>query len=313
MLSLTEATRINQYSIFVLVAEDPSVFIASLIRKRIVSLLSIKSIVMVDDSKQLASVFYNTSLFDSESELFWLSRKYDGIQRKEVDALQKIFNEASMQKRIFCLLSSEEYALFQWNEVSHPVCHIKIPAMISESDIRFLFSHMSNKLSEEKLSYLIDCCRRYEIHSFDYVYVSLLLFSSVHARYLPQIKACFEKNWLLQGSKKHLFEAFIATDKKKFFYLWDALNEEHSMPFWVLFWFEVAAKIINYKSLMKQGNDHFQKSFRDQVFYMQCKKHAQSITKKSLLDFLHGLYVVDMRSKEYGEGVGLDMLFLDFF
>ncbi|PCI74236.1 hypothetical protein COB28_01425 [Candidatus Dependentiae bacterium] len=313
ILSFTKADTIAQYSIFVLVAEDPSVFIASLIRKKIVSLCLIQDTTLFDDSKKLVDALSNVSLFATESELFWLTRKYDGIQKKEAVALQKTFNRASKEKRIFCLLNLEEYSLFNWDDVSPLVCHIKLPNTLLEDDIRFLFSQMNKKLSEEKLSYLIDCCNQYEINSFDYVYVSLLMFSSVHARYLPKVKNFFEKNWFLQASKKNLFDAFIESDKNKFFQIWDSLYEEHSISFWIFFWFETVVKILHYKSLIEQGKWNIQKVFRDQFFYVQCEKNAQYITKKSLLDFLHGLYVIDIRSKEYGEGMGLDMLLLDFF
>ena len=303
--------QVKNYSVFVYVAEDPSIFVASLIRKKLLSLFSIDTVKFLQDDDRGRGTLQESLFYCSE--LLYIPRSYDVLTKKNIQELQVLQLEATVEKPLFITLSYADYLIWKEDITVKNICLITSPDIIQEQDIRYIASHIVSHVTPEKLSYAIDSCLQYQMHNIDQIYNSLLMISLVNSRFMPQIKQLFEKDWLLMASHQQLIEAFILGDKKAFFILWDNMYEDSTFSFWIMFWFDLISKMIYYVQNINSKKANVFVMGNDQQMYAYCKKYSKHISEVVLFDILQKLYEADIRSKDQSESMPLDFCFLDFF
>ncbi len=303
--------QIKNYSVFLYVAQDPSIMIASLIRKKLLAVLSIDTLKFLHEDDSGSSLLQESLFHDSE--LFYTARSYDSLTKKNIQVLDALRLTATIERPLFIVLSYADYITWGGESACKAICLITSPDFVQEEDIRFIATHVVPHMAPEKLKYAIDVCLQYQMNNIDQISISLLMISLVNSRFMPQIKQSFEKDWLLMASHKQLIEAFISGDKKSFFILWDSMHEDSTLVFWIMFWFDLISKMIYYIRLIHGKKENVFIPANDQHIYTYCKKYSKHISEVLLFDILQNLYEADIRSKDQSESMPIDFLFLDFF
>ncbi len=247
------------------------------------------------------------------SELLYIPRSHEALTKKNIQELDALRLEATVEKPLFIVLNYSDYLAWKDETIFKNVCLITSPDTVQEQDIRYIAAHVVSHLAPEKLSYAIDSCLQYQMHNIDQIYVSLLMISLVNGRFMQQIKQSFEKDWLLMASHQQLIEAFISGDKKTFFVLWDGMYDDSTPSFWIMFWFDLISKMIHYIRSINSKKANIFIMGNDQQIYAYCKKYSKHISEVVLFDLLQKLYEADIRSKDQSESMPLDFCFLEFF
>ena len=193
-------------------------------------------------------------------------------------------------------------------------CTIELPSELSKEFVTQLYAYLfpfSNQLPDRNLTVLFKRSGLLDLESACLLMHYLSLLSSTHMNHF--IDEWLDKVLVPDRSLFMLSTYLFAQKGKQFFELWQAIEHEYPIQFWVSFWSDQLFRASCFIRLAQKNKFLEAKKIAYRLPFTFIKKDWRSFSPKTLTQSHNFLYQLDYRLKNVSSDIWLELFYQRFF